>query len=128
MKNTPQRLTIEKVIAECSEHPTAEEVYANTVKHLPNISVATVYRILNNMVEEGKLNKVRVPDGADRFDKILTPHSHICCSVCNRVDNVNTLFSPDKDWISDRLGYQVTGCVMTFEGICPHCQKNRESK
>lgn len=126
MKNTPQRLTVEKIVGECREHPTAEEVYTRAVRVLPNISVATVYRILNTMVEEGRLNRVHVSGNADRYDTVLTPHSHICCLRCGRVDNVSALFIPDKDWISDAKGYSVTGCVMTFEGVCPQCmQKTR---
>ena len=114
-------MIIEKIVGEGLEHPTAEEVYERTIQVMPTVSMATVYRILNALVAEGRLNKVRVPCGADRFDRILEPHSHICCVDCGRVDNVTALFTPDKDWISDRKGYRVTGCLMTFEGICPLC-------
>lgn len=125
MKNTPQRLIVEKAVKEMHDHPTADEVYELVVQSLPTISKATVYRILNALADEGAIRKVRVPGSADRYDFKLSPHSHIRCTSCGRIDDVSSLFSPDKSWISESEGYLVTGCVMSFEGICPACQNKR---
>lgn len=121
MRNTPQRIAVEKIILALDFHPTAEDVYNCVKKQMPTISKATVYRILNSLAEEKKLNKVRLPGSADRFDCVLEKHSHIKCIKCGKINNVNTLFTPDKDWITDSYGYSVTDCIMSFEGICPDC-------
>ncbi len=125
MKNTPQRLIVERTVREMHDHPTADDVYEKVLPLLPTISKATVYRILNALEEEGALHKIRVPGSADRFDDDLTPHSHIRCVKCGRIEDVQSLFLPDTGWITDPKGFQVLRCVMSFEGVCPECLKNQ---
>ena len=128
MKQTPQRMAVEQIALSIHTHPTADDVYSEVVKTLPTVSKATVYRILNALSEEGVLRKVSVHGGADRFDYITVPHSHIRCTVCGRVDDVTALFTPDTAWIRESHGYRVTGCLMSFEGVCADCQKKSEKK
>lgn len=123
MKNTPQRLIVEQTVQKMHDHPTADDVYEQVLPQLPTISKATVYRILNALDEEGVLRKIRVPGSADRFDYQLSPHSHIRCVECGRIEDVQSLFLPDSGWVSDAKGYQVLRCMMSFEGICPECLK-----
>ncbi|MBQ7364179.1 MAG: transcriptional repressor [Clostridia bacterium] len=66
-------------------HMTAEEVYTEAVKQMPKIALGTVYRNLNELAQDGRIRKIRVPDGPDRFDKTLSPHEHIICPVCGKV-------------------------------------------
>lgn len=123
MKNTPQRIAVEKIILEMHDHPTADDVYKRVKATMPSISKATVYRILNSLVEENLIKKIQLHGGADRFDTQTDHHCHIKCIKCGKLNNVNTLFIPDKDWITDSLGYTVTDCLMSFEGLCPNCSK-----
>jgi hypothetical protein len=55
---TSQRRVIAQVLSGPSMHPTAEEVLAKARETLPEISVATVYNTLNELVEMGELAEV----------------------------------------------------------------------
>ena len=66
-------------------HMTAEEVYTEAVKQMPKIALGTVYRNLNELTQDGRIRKIRVPDGPDRFDRTVHPHEHVICSVCGKV-------------------------------------------
>ena len=125
LKYSRQRESIKEFLMTRTDHPTADTVYENMKSIYPNISLGTVYRNLNSLVESGLLGKVSVPSGADRFDHILTRHYHIKCTHCGMFMNVE-----DMDYIEgldEKVG-EVTGFKMedhdiVFNGVCPECQK-----
>lgn len=122
LKYSGQREAIKKFLISRSDHPTADIVYDNVRKEFPNISLGTVYRNLNLLVELNQANKITVHDGSDRFDAILSPHYHFICNNCGcvkdinmpRIETVNELASKNvEDFISDH--------EITFYGTCKKC-------
>ena len=87
-RNTVQRAIIADELACLANHPTADEVYESVHEEHPTISRATVYRTLNRLSDEGKIGRVRINNGADRFDHRSFPHYHVRCVRCGRVDDV----------------------------------------
>ena len=71
-----QRDLIERIIKESMLHLTAEEIYKEARKEMPNISLGTVYRNLGNLVDEGKVRKLKTTLGYDIYDKSIYPHGH----------------------------------------------------
>ena len=61
MRFSQQRETIKNVVRGTNSHPTAEWVYTQTKKVIPNISLGTVYRNLKTLQESIDRNK---PSGA----------------------------------------------------------------
>ena len=80
-RQTRQRRLIYEAVATTSSHPTAEWVYATVRRALPRISLGTVYRNLQVLVEQGRL-KAWSRGGATRFDADLAPHDHFFCQSC----------------------------------------------
>ena len=66
-------------------HPTALEIYGMTRAVDPTISMGTVYRNLNLLAEQGKILRIKVPGGADRYDGTIEPHNHAVCTKCGMV-------------------------------------------
>lgn len=85
MKYLTQQCKLILAIIQEFGHMTAEEVYREAVKAMPKIALGTVYRNLNEMAQDGRIRKIRVPDGPDRFDKTVSPHEHMICPVCGGV-------------------------------------------
>ena len=83
-----QRLILDLVTAS-SAHPTAEMIFREAKEIMPDIGLATVYRNLNQLAEEGKIRRIRVNGDYDHFDKTLTPHEHVLCPVCGKMRDVN---------------------------------------
>lgn len=125
-RNTIQRQLVIAAVRFLADHPTAEEVYDRITLEYPDISKGTVYRNLNSLVENGLLNKVSVPSGADRFDHILARHYHIKCTECGTFMNVENFdYIPDMDEkVAAVTGYQMNHHDIVFSGICPECQKH----
>lgn len=83
-RNTRQRGVILDILQESCSHPTAETVYREARRVLPNISLGTVYRNLNFLRDQGAVREIRPSDGgSSRFEGAHTPHAHFHCVHCN---------------------------------------------
>lgn len=123
-RNTVQRTIIEDELRRLANHPTADEVYDAVHEQHPSISRATVYRTLSRLSDEGEIGRVRINNGADRFDHRSLAHYHVRCVSCGRVDDVMIPLLEGVDESAARAsGYQVTGHTLQFDGICPACQQ-----
>jgi Fur family ferric uptake transcriptional regulator len=122
---TPQRRVVAEVLGGPNVHLTAEAVHSAALALLPEISLATVYNTLNELVAMGEVSEVAAGSGPKRYDpNARTPHHHLVCRSCGALrdvvlDDVNapTLAEPD------RAGYLITGVEMVFQGICPECAR-----
>lgn len=127
-RNTVQRAVIEDALRGLANHPTADEVYDAVHAEHPSISRATVYRTLGRLSDEGQIGRVRINNGADRFDHQSFEHYHVRCTVCGRVDDVMIPLLDDIDEAAARAsGYQITSHTLQFDGVCPACQAREEA-
>ena len=85
MRYSKQRELVMQTVQQLCDHPTAEEIYDKAAQECPNLSLGTVYRNLNSLVEAGRVRRVSIPGKADRFDHTLPWHSHLYCTVCGGV-------------------------------------------
>mgnify|MGYP000588663851 CR=1 FL=1 len=67
------------------DHPTADALYASIREEFPNISLGTVYRNLNLLVETGEILKLTCGNGPDHYDGNVAPHYHFVCRDCGQV-------------------------------------------
>lgn len=95
IRNTIQRDMVLDAVNEMHRHVTADQIYTFVKEKYPSIGRGTVYRNLGILVEEGKVRKVEVPDGSDRFDFTLENHYHVECVKCGEI------FDVDMDVISE---------------------------
>lgn len=104
-------------------HPTADEVLAMARATLPEISVATVYNTLNELVEMGELAEVDRFGRSRRYDPTTTtPHQHLVCTGCERIIDV----FPEADFEptlppSARFGFVNIEVDVVYRGLCPEC-------
>ena len=84
MRYSKQRELVMQTVQNLCDHPTAEEIYDAAVKECPGLSLGTVYRNLNSLVDAGRVRRVSIPGKADRFDHTLPWHSHLYCTVCGK--------------------------------------------
>ena len=124
MKYSKQRELVLKTLQENICHPTAEHIYALLKKELPSISLATVYRNLNQLAANGMVKKIEGLDGLIHFDHNLSKHYHFVCTKCNKVYDVPYDVAPDLGKnVSAKTGLIIENYDITFKGICPECHK-----
>lgn len=103
-------------------HLTAEQVHDLARERLPEISRATVYNTLNELVVMGELLEVDVFDGAKRYDpNVAELHDHLVCDRCHAIRDVPRFGTPLALPEGARAGYSVTAVEVTYRGLCPAC-------
>lgn len=124
LRMTHQRDIILQELRQCTDHPTADELYERVKKKLPRISLATVYRNLEILSESGSIGKIEISGRQKRFDWEVEQHNHIYCVDCHRVDNIRLAEHEGEDLQPENdRGYWIAGCRIEFTGLCPECQK-----
>ena len=123
-RNTIQKELVLNAVLQMRRHVTADEVYETVCREHPNIGKGTVYRNLGILAEEGKIRKVEIPNGPDRFDFTLERHYHVRCVECGRVFDVEMDAIEDLDErVRDKHGFEFLDYDILFKGICPDCRK-----
>ncbi|GHB51853.1 transcriptional repressor [Streptomyces cirratus] len=120
---TSQRRVVAEVLDGEHVHLTADEVHARAVRLLPEISRATVYNALGELVLLGEVAEVSTDGRAKRYDpNARHPHQHLVCSGCGLIRDVH----PSGDPLShlppgERFGFTLSGVEVTYRGLCPSC-------
>lgn len=124
MKYSKQRELVLKTLRENVIHPTADEVYQLARKEMPELSLATVYRNLNQLAGLGMIRKIEGLNGSVHYDHNLCNHYHFICTKCNKVYDVPYDIAPGlADQVTAKTGLNVESYDISFKGICPDCIK-----
>lgn len=122
MKFSYQREGILKDVQSRMDHPTANMVYESVRKEQPNISLGTVYRNLNVLVEHGLISKISTGIGPDHFDGHMKPHHHFICNACG--DVIDMEYEPELDVVgeaSKNFSGSIEAYELQFSGTCAKC-------
>ncbi len=120
-RKSKQLEVIWEAIKDETSHPSADQVYGKVRSVIPNISLGTVYRNLQKLVAEEKL-QVLTLGRTQHFDPEVECHEHFICEECGRV----------YDFIVDHRekilpaslpheGFRVTSHHLALYGTCKHC-------
>jgi len=125
IKVTPQRIAIYRELASTDQHPSTEIIYKKIKDYYPNISLTTVYRTLETFEKLGLISVVNVLYNAARYDANLSPHHHIVCTECKKVEDVYDESLNNLDISNKTLGdYKVEGYSLLLSGLCKSCRSN----
>ncbi|MFG2402215.1 Fur family transcriptional regulator [Streptomyces lydicus] len=122
---TAQRRVVAEVLDGDHIHLTADEVLARATIRLPEISRATVYNTLGELVSLGEVIEVATDGRAKRYDpNAHRPHHHLVCSGCGTIRDVHPGGDPLADLpTSERFGFTVSEAEVTYRGLCPDCTR-----
>ncbi len=106
-------------------HLTAEGVHLRAQQRLPEISLATVYNTLNELVTMGEVLEVPGAAGAKRYDpNAHLAHQHLVCTRCGDLRDVFPAGESDLALGSaDKHGFEITGVQIVFQGLCSDCRE-----
>lgn len=129
LKYSRQRESIKASLMCRHDHPTADALYASIREEFPNISLGTVYRNLNLLVETGEIRKLTCGDGADHFDGNTNDHYHFICSECNHIYDmeISSLQSLDEKAQEVAPG-QIDSHYVLFYGTCNQCLEKKSEQ
>ena len=122
-RKTTQKLKIIEYLKKVKTHPSAETIYKDLKKELPGISLATIYRNLNLLVQEKKIIKFE-RNNTTYFDGNLTTHQHCICKKCRKIID---LFNEDITKFAmnhfNPKEFYPTGVEIIFDGYCTKCKR-----
>ena len=120
---TAQRRVVAEVLDGDHVHLTADEVHARAVRKLPEISRATVYNALGELVSLGEVAEVSTDGRAKRYDpNARHPHQHLICTGCGLIRDVHPAGDPLAGLPDgERFGFTVAEVEVTYRGLCPTC-------
>lgn len=123
MRNTKQKDAVYAAVINSCDHPDAETVYVRSKKIYSSIGLATVYRALSSLSNEGKILRISCPTG-NRFDKTINPHAHFLCGNCGRVfDLKNFTVNELAAEIANGTNCKVDKIDVLVTGECDNCNK-----
>jgi Fe2+ or Zn2+ uptake regulation protein len=124
LRRTKQREAILKVLRGVNSHPTADWIYEEVRKEIPNISLGTVYRNLKLLRESGEILEVDLSGTFSRFDGNPDNHYHFRCEKCGHVFDVDEPVNKELDErVARKTGFKISYHRLEFRGLCKECQK-----
>ncbi len=121
-RQTYQKKVVLELLKSTAAHPSAEQLYKQAKRKMPNISKGTVYRILNNFSQKGEIQEL--PSSTSRYDGDNSSHAHFICKQCGKIfdvfegcRNCSTL-KTKKIKVGNINYYQIY-----FYGKCKNCEK-----
>ncbi|MGQ9510712.1 MAG: Fur family transcriptional regulator [Thermaceae bacterium] len=119
-RRTKQRQAIRSVFLEAQRPLSPQEVLALAQKRVPGLGLATVYRTLRGLLEEGFLVQVNLPGQSPRYERAgQAHHHHFLCQVCGRVFEITGCPQDVEKLVPP--GFTVQGHEITLYGLCPSC-------
>jgi Fur family peroxide stress response transcriptional regulator len=127
MRKSKQRDAILRVLMSTRSHPTAEWLYEEVKKEIPNISLGTVYRNLRLMKRGGEILELEQTGTYRRFDGNSANHYHFRCDECAKVFDIDEPLVPGIDErVEKTTGFKVSYHRLEFRGLCRDCQSARK--
>ena len=120
MKNTRQKEIILDAVSHLKEHPTADEIYLHLKKDNPKLSLATVYRNLNQFAAEGRIRKVSVPGDSERYDAMMDAHEHFYCESCGTILDIH--INGLEEQLLNHPTMKVDDYKLMLFGKCEQCR------
>lgn len=122
LKATPQRLVIIESIDKYG-HINIDRLYEEVKAKFSSISLATIYKNINSMINNMLLLEVKIPNQKSVFEIVKEQHSHLVCNECGQVLDVKLDTSKIVDTISHDYKFQIDQSDLVFSGKCTSCLK-----
>lgn len=121
---TTQRAAVFNYLSGVEHHPTAEEVFFGVKPKLPRISLATVYKNLEALVQCGAVSKLSYGDASARYDIRTDHHYHTRCLGCGKIWDLDAPQDSELlKQIKPQRGFAVEGYRLELLGYCRECRR-----
>ena len=120
IRNTRQRTVIRKVIEEANRPLGAPEILAEARTSFAGLGIATVYRTVKALTEEGWLVPVELPGEPPRYELSgKAHHHHFQCKDCGKVYELDGCVDNLRNLLP--RGFAISGHEVLLYGQCVTC-------
>jgi Fur family peroxide stress response transcriptional regulator len=122
-KATTQRIAICRFVLHSREHPSAQRIYDEVKKVHPTVSLATVYKTLQILREQGLIQELDLPESMARFDSYVEPHVNLVCLQCGKIQDFDDNTAREMvESVSAKAEFTRTGQRLDIYGLCKTCR------
>lgn len=121
---TRQRLLIADELATAGMQLSAQELYERIRAHHPEVGRATVYRVLEALVDVGAARRLERPGHVYAYVACDPQHHHhLVCNRCGQVEEIGEQFVQElSDGIARRYKFKIEDSTLDFYGLCAKCR------
>ncbi len=122
-RKTKQKEAILRLLKGTTSHHTADWIYEQVRREIPNISLGTVYRDLRQLKQEGEIFELDLAGTVSMFNGNTQDHYHFTCERCGHIFDVDEPVHEEmNDSIARKTGFKVSYHRLEFHGLCKDCQ------
>jgi len=123
LKATIQRLSILEIIRGAG-HSTVDDIYAIVRKKHASISLATVYKNIEILLEKRVLAEVPLAGRKSKYEIKKIDHIHLICQVCGSVEDETMEAMPQTqlEHIAKKGDFALSKSQINLYGICRNCR------
>ena len=122
LKATPQRLEIANTLEKYG-HINIDNLYAIMLQKFSSISLATIYKNINLMIENAFIQEVKIPHEKSVYEISKTTHSHLVCNKCGEIEDIHLDLSPLSNAAEQTSHFHIDKADLVLSGICQKCQQ-----
>ncbi|MFC2059691.1 Fur family transcriptional regulator [Chloroflexota bacterium] len=116
------------VLRGADSHPSADWVYDEVRKLIPNISKGTVYRNLKILRDIGEISELNLSGALSRYESKQENHYHFRCEKCGQVFDLEEPVNKElDDKVARNTGFNVSYHQLEFRGLCKDCQQKSDT-
>ena len=121
---TKQRLAVSAALDRLEDFVSTQDLHRILHDEGASVSLATTYRILQSMAEEGVVDVLRTDDGEAVYRRCEATghHHHLVCRRCGRAVDIE---APAVETWASRVarehGYTAIEHTVEIFGLCPEC-------
>ena len=124
MTNLNQRVL--EMVRDSEGHLSAEDAFFLAKKKKINVSMASIYRILGKLADDGYLRRFSVAGKPDVFDKTLEEHEHLVCRKCGKVTDIH--IANFKNMLKKQTGLIIDDYDLSINYVCEKCKSKERRK
>lgn len=118
-RKTSQKNIIEEEVNNFRSFFYAEKLYNQVFKKNKKIGIATIYRFLKKLVEEGKIHSYSC-NRKIIYSPNLRSHCHFICENCGNIKHIDL---KKLDFIHREIKEEICHFQIDVTGICEKCKR-----
>ena len=126
-RSTHQKRIIYDYIVHSKSHPSINNIYNDLIEKGENIGIATCYRNLKSLLNEGKVIQIMTNDNVAHYDYVKDDHFHLVCQCCNDIVDMNaqSIIINNDDSILKNFKADIKNLIIY--GTCKQCQEREKN-